>query len=87
MAASPRPSRLRRLATFPFLAGIYAYRVTLGPFLGGHCRFFPTCSQYGLDAYREHGPIRGSILTAKRICRCHPFGRGGYDPVPPHDVG
>jgi uncharacterized protein len=87
MAQGSRPDWVRRAATLPFLGVIYAYRVTLGPFLGGHCRFHPTCSQYGLDAYREHGPVRGSLLTVRRICRCHPFGKGGYDPVPPKDVG
>ena len=87
MPASHRSSHLQRAATLPFLAAIYAYRITLGPFLGGHCRFHPTCSQYGLDAYRVYGPIRGSLLTARRICRCHPLGRGGHDPVPPPTVG
>lgn len=81
----PRPT-LSRVLTWPFLAGIYAYRVTLGPLMGGQCRFQPTCSQYALDAYRTHGPIRGSWLTARRLARCHPIpplGGHGYDPVPP----
>ncbi len=81
--ASPKRSRLSRTASLPFIAAIYAYRLTLSPFLGGHCRFLPTCSQYGLDAYREHGAIRGTLLTARRVLRCHPLsGRGGFDPVP-----
>lgn len=46
------------------------------------CRFTPTCSQYALDAYREHGFFVGTALTVWRILRCNPFGRGGYDPVP-----
>ncbi len=92
MAQSPRSTwlhraALQRAATLPFLGVIYAYRVTLGPFLGGHCRFFPSCSQYGLDAYREHGPVRGTILTTRRLCRCHPLERGGHDPVPPKNIG
>lgn len=69
----------------PFLAAIFAYRVLLGPFLGGHCRFHPTCSQYALDAYRLHGPVRGSWLTLRRLLRCHPLGGRGIDPVP--DLG
>jgi putative membrane protein insertion efficiency factor len=87
MALSPGSTWLQRAATLPFLGVIYVYRVTLGPFLGGHCRFFPTCSQYALDAYREHGTVRGSVLTTRRLCRCHPLGRGGYDPVPPRVDG
>jgi len=72
----------RRLGNLPFLALVYAYRFTLGPLLGGHCRFHPTCSQYALDAYREHGPLRGTLLTARRLFRCHPLGGRGPDPVP-----
>jgi uncharacterized protein len=80
----PQPPRscLERIAIWPFLAMIYAYRVTLSPLLGGHCRFHPTCSQYGLDAYRAHGPFRGTYLTVRRLARCHPLGGSGYDPVP-----
>lgn len=71
------------LAAAPFVALIRCYQVTLRPFMGGQCRYEPTCSDYGVEAYREHGPIRGTWLTARRILRCHPFARGGYDPVPP----
>ena len=77
---------LRSLTILPFIAAIRLYQVTLRPFLGGQCRYHPTCSDYGLDAYRQHGPIRGTLLTAKRILRCHPFVKGGYDPVPPPDT-
>lgn len=70
------------MLTFPFLAAIWTYQITLGPFLGGHCRFQPTCSRYGLEAYREHGPLRGTWLTLRRVLRCHPLGGRGYDPVP-----
>ena len=79
---TPRPSALVRAANLPFVIAIYAYRITLGPLLGGQCRFHPTCSQYALDAYREHGPIRASGLTLKRLARCHPLAKGGFDPVP-----
>ncbi|MCC6428756.1 MAG: membrane protein insertion efficiency factor YidD [Phycisphaerales bacterium] len=64
---------------------IRAYQVTLSPFIGGQCRYSPTCSNYALDAYREHGPWRGTGMTIRRILRCHPFARGGYDPVPPRE--
>ena len=62
---------------------IRAYQVTLSPFLGQHCRFTPSCSQYAAEAIRVHGPARGAWLALKRIGRCHPFCAGGFDPVPP----
>ncbi|GLZ12539.1 hypothetical protein Acsp04_27740 [Actinomadura sp. NBRC 104425] len=62
---------------------IRAYRRFLSPLLGQQCRFYPTCSAYGLEALQTHGALRGTWLTVRRIGRCHPFNRGGYDPVPP----
>lgn len=66
---------------------VRGYQVTLGPLLGGHCRFTPTCSHYGLEALRTHGAVRGGWLTVRRLARCHPFerlgGGSGEDPVPP----
>jgi uncharacterized protein len=61
---------------------IRAYQLVLSPLLGPRCRFYPSCSQYGLEAIEAHGALRGSWLTARRICRCHPFHEGGFDPVP-----
>jgi putative membrane protein insertion efficiency factor len=61
---------------------IRGYRVFLSPLLPPSCRFQPTCSQYALEAVDRFGVLQGSWLTAKRICRCHPFHPGGYDPVP-----
>ena len=69
----------------PFILLIRLYQLVLSPFLGGHCRFQPTCSRYAIECYRTHQAIRATWLTAKRIGRCHPFGGGGYDPCPPHD--
>jgi putative membrane protein insertion efficiency factor len=72
---------------------IRAYRLTISPaqffFFGptGGCRFTPTCSAYALDAVQEHGALTGSILAAKRICRCHPWGGCGHDPVPKSESG
>jgi hypothetical protein len=61
---------------------ISAYRWSLGFLLGGQCRFYPSCSSYGLEAVRRHGATHGASLTARRVLRCHPFRPGGYDPVP-----
>ena len=60
---------------------VLLYRVTLGPLLGGHCRYIPSCSQYAIDAINKYGPPRGGWRATKRICRCHPFGGRGYDPA------
>ena len=57
------------------------YQIAISPFLGSNCRFYPTCSAYGIDAMEKYGFFRGSFLTLKRILRCHPFCKGGYDPV------
>lgn len=72
----------KRVGNVPFVLLIWVYRVTLSAFIGGQCRYEPSCSAYGLEAYRLHGPIRGTRLTLSRIMRCHPFVKGGYDPVP-----
>jgi putative membrane protein insertion efficiency factor len=60
-----------------------AYKLTLSPLIGRQCRFLPTCSDYAAEVLITHGPVRGSWLTARRLCRCHPFGGSGYDPPPP----
>jgi uncharacterized protein len=61
---------------------IRGYRVFLSPLLPSACRFQPTCSQYALEAVDRFGALQGGWLAARRICRCHPFHPGGYDPVP-----
>ena len=63
-------------------APIRAYKYFLSPWLGQSCRFTPTCSSYALEAIETHGPVRGLTLSAKRIGRCHPWCKGGHDPVP-----
>ena len=60
---------------------IRLYGVTLSGWLGGQCRFYPSCSRYAEDAIREHGAAKGSILAVWRVLRCNPFGSGGIDPV------
>jgi len=63
---------------------ITAYRWTLSPMLGNHCRFYPSCSQYAIEAIHRHGAVRGGWLMIRRLSRCHPWHAGGYDPVPEH---
>lgn len=65
-----------------FLFLIRAYKATLSPLLGTHCRYTPTCSDYTREAIERHGLGRGLWLGARRILRCHPFHEGGIDPVP-----
>lgn len=61
---------------------IKGYRLLVSPFLGQSCRFQPSCSRYTEEAIQIHGALKGSALGVKRICRCHPWNEGGYDPVP-----
>lgn len=61
---------------------IRLYQLTLSPYIGNSCRFQPTCSNYGIEAIEKHGAIKGSYLTIRRILRCQPMCKGGYDPVP-----
>lgn len=64
---------------------IRLYRRFLSPFFGKYCRFEPTCSVYSEEAISLYGPWQGGWMGVKRICRCHPFGGFGLDPVPPRD--
>lgn len=61
---------------------IRGYRYFLSPWLGAHCRFYPSCSCYALEAIERYGALRGSLYTLKRLGRCHPWHAGGFDPVP-----
>ena len=70
--------KIRKIIIIP----IYLYQICISPFLGRNCRFHPTCSQYCKEAILIHGFFMGSVLSFKRIIRCHPFGGFGYDPVP-----
>lgn len=66
-----------------FIFFIRCYQKCISPMLGSNCRFRPTCSQYAIEALEIHGVLKGSALAIWRIMRCNPFGRPGYDPVPP----
>ncbi|MDQ6829178.1 MAG: membrane protein insertion efficiency factor YidD [Gemmatimonadota bacterium] len=61
---------------------VRAYQLVLSPLLPPACRYYPSCSQYAIEALQRHGALRGSWLTIRRLGRCHPFRPGGYDPVP-----
>ena len=64
-----------------FIGLIRIYQWTIGPVIGNHCRFYPSCSHYGIEALQKHGVVKGIWMTLKRICRCHPWNPGGVDPV------
>jgi len=84
---------LLNVPQFLLITAIRAYQLVISPaqtFLfgpAGGCRFTPSCSQYAIEALRAHGAVAGTALAARRICRCHPFGTCGHDPVPPPDDG
>lgn len=61
---------------------IKIYQKAISPLTPPSCRFYPTCSHYGLEAIEKHGALRGSWLAIRRILKCHPFHEGGFDPVP-----
>ncbi|WP_130608140.1 membrane protein insertion efficiency factor YidD [Cohnella abietis] len=72
-----------RIARRTLQAPIRFYRKFISPLTPPSCRFLPTCSEYALEAIEVHGAVKGSYLAVRRIGKCHPFHRGGYDPVPP----
>ena len=64
------------------IALLRTYQYAISPFLGRRCRYYPSCSEYAVEAVEKHGAIKGGWLGVKRVCRCHPGHPGGYDPVP-----
>ena len=75
-------TKISRILALPFIGLIRLYRIFISPLLGSNCRHTPTCSEYGIIALKKHGVFKGSFLTAKRILKCNPLFKGGYDPVP-----
>jgi putative membrane protein insertion efficiency factor len=71
-----------RMTKAPLLGAIALYRLTLSPFVGTDCRYLPTCSDYAREAIETNGAWKGGWLTLARLCRCHPWGGHGLDPVP-----
>lgn len=74
---------LSRVAAKGAVGLIRLYQLVVSPFKGPCCRFTPTCSAYAKQAFLLHGPVKGAILTLNRLCKCHPWGGWGFDPVPP----
>ena len=66
-------------------AAIRGYQIVFRPMLGANCRFFPSCSDYAMEAVERHGALRGTWLALRRVGRCHPYHPGGFDPVPVPD--
>ena len=85
-----RPGKRRPLTRLPFallswgmIGLLRVYQYGISPLLGPRCRFWPSCSQYAVEAIQVHGPLKGAWLALKRIVKCHPGHPGGVDPVPP----
>lgn len=73
---------LNKILSYPFIWLIRFYQYGISPIVGPKCRFTPTCSSYGLQAFKKYGVWKGLVLTVKRVSRCHPMGGSGYDPLP-----
>ena len=73
---------IKKILSLPFIFLIKMYQWCISPLIGPKCRYTPTCSHYGLEAFKKYGPIKGFWLTLKRVGRCHPWGGHGHDPVP-----
>ena len=73
---------ISKLVNYLLIGLVQFYRYALSPLKPSTCRFYTTCSMYMLQALRRYGPLKGSYLGIKRILKCHPFHRGGYDPLP-----
>ena len=74
--------KLNQILSLPFILLIKLYQYGISPLIGPKCRYTPTCSNYGLQAFRKYGIWKGFFLTVKRISKCHPWGGSGYDPLP-----
>ena len=71
------------ICTWVLMTLLRGYQRFVSPLFPPSCRFYPTCSEYAAEVLISHGPWRGSALTVRRLCRCHPWGGAGYDPPPP----
>ena len=73
---------MKHYLKYPVLKLIRLYQLAISPFLGNCCRFYPSCSEYALEAVKKHGVFKGSYLSLKRVVKCHPLHPGGVDEVP-----
>jgi uncharacterized protein len=73
---------LRKALVFLLVLPVKFYQYAISPMLGSSCRYYPTCSQYTIEALKKHGPVKGLWLAIKRIASCNPWGGHGHDPVP-----
>ena len=72
---------MSQLIAFIFIFLIRVYKAMISPLFNPCCRYTPSCSEYGIQAIKKHGPLKGGLLTLKRIASCHPWGGNGHDPV------
>ncbi len=82
-STSAQLTPIQRPVAWLLVKAVRLYQLTLSPFIGGQCRFYPSCSAYAMTAIDRHGPLRGAWLAVKRIGRCQPLHPGGVDEVPP----
>ena len=73
---------INNIFTFPIIVCIKIYQSSISPIIGQNCRYLPTCSEYAVGCLKEFGVIKGTLLSFKRIFKCHPWGDHGYDPIP-----
>ena len=79
---TPLDGKRPGVVALALIAGLRGYQLTLSALIGRRCRYLPTCSEYAMEAITRHGVWRGLRLGARRVCRCHPWGGDGFDPVP-----
>lgn len=77
-----KPPGLAGVVTATMQGIVRGYQLLISPLLAPSCRYLPSCSDYAIEALARHGALRGSVLALRRLCRCHPWGGSGYDPVP-----
>jgi hypothetical protein len=73
---------MKKILSKIMIGGIRFYQYAISPYLPPSCRYTPSCSAYGIEALKKHGPFKGGWLTIKRVASCNPWGGSGYDPVP-----
>ncbi len=73
---------VNRIITYPLIIFIRIYQLFLSPIIGQNCRYLPTCSEYTVNCLKQFGATKGTLMSLKRISKCHPWGGHGYDPVP-----